>query len=117
MRVIICGSRDGITLDDVSRAMRSSGIAAGDVSVVLSGCAQGADKHGERWAHNRDIPVEKYPADWEKYGRGAGPMRNIWMSKNADACVAVWDGQSKGTRHMMGQARARGLILYVHRVD
>lgn len=90
--------------------MRLAGIS---VSEVVSGCARGADTLGERWAHDNNIPVRRFPADWDTHGSRAGYLRNIQMAEYADALVAVWDGRSKGTGHMIDIARKRGLHIHV----
>lgn len=69
--------------------------------VILSGCATGADALGERYAKENGFKVEKYPANWEKYGKYAGPKRNKEMAKNCDCVICFWDGKSKGTKSMI----------------
>lgn len=82
-------------------------------SLVLSGAARGADTLGERWAAARGIRVFRYPADWRGLGLRAGRVRNALMATEADALVALWDGQSNGTRHMIETARRMGLAVHV----
>jgi len=84
------------------------------VTEVVSGCARGADRLGERWAEQNGIPVKRFPADWDTHGKSAGHMRNREMGLYADALVALWDGQSPGTRGMIEFAKSRGLVVYVH---
>lgn len=81
--------------------------------VVISGTARGADTLGERYAHERGYAVEKYPADWNRDGKAAGPIRNAQMAKVADALIAFWDGQSKGTANIIDQAKTRGLSIKI----
>lgn len=83
-------------------------------TVVLSGGARGADFMGEKWAQEKGIPVERYPADWEKYGLGAGPRRNVQMAKRADALVAFLGKAGKGTMDMIINANRVGLRIVVH---
>ncbi len=59
----------------------------------------------------------RFPADWNTYGKSAGCRRNMTMALNADSLVAVWDGSSNGTAHMINAARARKLHVYVHVVN
>ena len=114
MRVIIAGSRDGVCRADIDAAMKASGFIP---TVVLSGTARGADVLGEAWAADNGIPVERYPADWDKYGRHrAGIIRNAQMAEKAEALVAVWDGSSSGTRNMIQIAQSCKLKVYVHRI-
>lgn len=117
MKTIIAGSR---TITDKAvfvDAMLSSLDAGIEITEVLSGCAKGVDSLGEKWAQINGFPLHKYPANWEKYGRRAGFLRNMEMAANADALIAIWDGQSKGTKHMIDLAEKAGLKVYVHRTD
>lgn len=92
--------------------------AAGWVpSVVVSGAARGADTAGEEWAEANGIPVESMPASWNEHGKAAGAIRNAEMARNADALIALWDGESPGTRDMIERAKAHGLRIYVHRCE
>ena len=108
MRTIIAGTR---TFDDYKLIMRT--MLTIECSVVVSGEAKGADKLGERWAKNNNIPVEKHPALWEKHGRKAGFIRNCDMAREADQLVAFWDGTSKGTAHMIKEAKRKKLKVTV----
>lgn len=72
---------------------------------------------GELWAKKHGIPVAPFPADWNKFGKRAGAIRNADMAMYADALVAVWDGKSRGTRDMIKKAEALGLKFYVKRID
>ena len=85
------------------------------VIVVLSGCAKGADRLGERWAEARGYRLEKFPADWSKHGKAAGMIRNSEMIKQADALVAFWNGRSRGTEDSVDKARKVGLKVKVVR--
>jgi hypothetical protein len=72
--------------------------------VIVSGTARGADLLGEQYAKSRSFQVERYPADWTTFGKRAGYLRNEEMAMNADALVALWDGDSRGTQHMINLA-------------
>ena len=111
---IIAGSR-GITDPNVVLAAVAFAVSEGIVpSVVISGGARGVDTLGEQWAKSAGIPVEVYPAEWGKYGKKAGTMRNVRMGNIAIALIAVWDGKSPGTKHMIDFARRNNLKVYVH---
>lgn len=73
------------------------------ITEVVSGCASGADNLGMLYATDNNIPIAKFPADWDKHGRAAGPIRNRQMAKYADALIAVWDGNSRGTKNMIDE--------------
>ena len=69
------------------------------ISVVVSGGAKGADKMGEDWATENNIPTKIFYPDWKKWGPSAGPRRNELIINECDECIAFWDGKSKGTAH------------------
>jgi predicted Rossmann-fold nucleotide-binding protein len=81
--------------------------------VIISGGARGADKAGEKYASDEDLDLEIYPADWKKYGKSAGFMRNEQMANIADAVIAFWNGESHGTKHMIDIAEEKGLNVKV----
>lgn len=113
METIIAGGRDYHNYDTVLEAIKESQFP---ISVVVSGGAKGVDALGERYALENNIHLEVYPADWEKHGRAAGPIRNRLMAENADALIAIWDGESIGTKNMIDTAIRLGLQVYVKRV-
>ena len=80
---------------------------------IVSGCASGADKLGERYAIERGLNIIKKPADWKQYGKSAGIIRNAEMADIADGLLAFWDGQSKGTKNMVDRARHKGLDVEI----
>lgn len=81
--------------------------------VIVSGRANGADQMGERYARERGYSLRTYPANWERYGNRAGPIRNELMAQNADALIAYWDGRSPGTKNMIDTARDYGLLVRI----
>ena len=71
---------------------------------------KGAILLGEVWAKKNKVPVKKFPADWEKFGKSAGYRRNQQMAEYADAVILFPGG--KGTNHMYDIAKRMGLIIY-----
>ena len=69
--------------------------------IIISGCCSGADKIGEKYAEENGFKIERYPAEWQKYGRSAGPKRNRKMAEISDFIICFWDGQSRGTKSMI----------------
>jgi len=114
MKTIIAGSRNITSPDIINRAMEQSLFIP---TYVLSGKAIGVDRLGELWATVNNIPILYYPADWNKYGKSAGYKRNEEMAKNASALVSIWDGVSKGTKHMINLAVKYKLKIYIYRTD
>lgn len=78
-------------------------------TAIICGEARGADTLGKRYAEEHGIPVMSFPADWNKYKKAAGYIRNQEMAQHADALVAFWDGQSRGTKNMIEIAKKMNL--------
>lgn len=110
MRTIIAGGRDITDILLVEQAVCESGF---EITYVVSGKARGVDTLGEQWAEARGIPVLSFPANWDKYGKAAGAIRNKEMAENADALIAIWDGVSLGTGNMVSAAFQKGLKVFV----
>lgn len=116
MKVIIAGSRkiqEEYYLD-LLRAIKNSNF---DITEVVSGCAIGVDRMGERYASSKSIPVKYMPADWHQYGNAAGPIRNKQMSEYADAAIILWDGNSAGSKNMLACMKKINKPYYLEYVD
>lgn len=120
MRLIIAGSRNATEFQVLS-AIQECEIAGPfnpyDAKEVVCGEAKGADREGKNWAIKNGIQVTSFPADWEFYGKRAGVVRNAQMGGYATHLLAVWDGKSPGTKHMIDYAVKKGLEVYVHRYE
>lgn len=115
MRVIIAGSRGVVEYALLERAISQSGFL---ITTVVSGKARGADRLGELYADREGIPVDPYPADWDRYPKhAAGKIRNLEMAENADALIALWDGYSPGTLDMIRKAKDKNLKYCVFNID
>ena len=114
-RVIIAGSRsfnDYVLLREQCLSILQEKMRTHRV-IIVSGHARGADSLGERFANEFRLPFELHPAKWRLLGKAAGMVRNAEMAKCSDALIAFWDGESRGTRHMINFARKRGLEVSV----
>jgi len=76
---------------------------------IVSGAAKGADTLGARYAQDNGYGLSTHYAIWETYGKSAGYIRNQEMADASDALIAYWDGQSRGTKHMIDIAEAKGM--------
>lgn len=112
MKCIIAGSRTA-TIEHTLRAVMECPFTE-EIVEVVSGCARGADSYGEMIAEETGTPIKRFQAEWDKYGRGAGHIRNQQMAEYADALIAVWDGESPGTLNMIENAKKLGLRIYIH---
>lgn len=111
-KVIIAGSRDFCSEEHyklLEAQMDQLVLTLGLPDEIVSGGARGADKLGERYASENGIGIARFVPDWDGLGKRAGFVRNQDMGNYGDTLVAFWDGQSKGTRHMIEFAIKRGL--------
>jgi hypothetical protein len=116
MRLIIAGGRD---FDDYNLLCDKATQFIGnrkDVTII-SGLARGADRLGCRFAEESGYPLRGFAAEWGKFGRAAGAVRNKLMAKEATHLLAFWDGNSKGTMHMIDYAHELGLQIEVVMYD
>lgn len=114
MKTIIAGSREGVLPEHLLDALLE---VTWQIDEVVCGGARGADELGRAWAKVEGIPCEIFAAEWDKYGKRAGMVRNRQMALYGDALIALWDGTSKGTHNMIAEARARDLpvvIIYIN---
>ena len=125
MRIIIAGSREfddyellKIEVLRLIKEMRDEGYIFKKRDIeIISGTARGADKLGERFAKEFKIKCTRMAADWDKYKKRAGYLRNAQMSAYAKEdkvgiLVAFWNG-SRGTKHMIDLANKDGLKVKV----
>ena len=116
IKVIIAGTRD---FNDYAFLKKNvdyflQGINPNNEEIeIVSGNARGADKLGERYAKEHNLPVKLFPANWDKYGKRAGYLRNQEMANYSDVLIAFWDEKSKGTKHMIDIAKKQGLTVIV----
>ena len=128
MKVIIAGSRSIRDYFRVVEAVKQSNF---EITEVVSGGAKGVDSLGELYAETNDIDCCIYIAQWKnldapgarikegpygKYNVLAGLNRNVEMAEYADALIAVHDGKSTGTQHMIKVAVERGLKVSIYAV-
>ena len=102
MRVIIAGGRDFADYKLLEERLDYylARVALSTVTII-SGAAFGADSFGIRYAEDREMECIKMPAEWNTHGKRAGYLRNVEMAKVATHLVAFWDGESRGTKHMI----------------
>lgn len=114
-RVIIAGGRDFNDYQTLKATMDKLLCNITDEVVVICGQARGADTLGEQYAKEKGFTIDYYPAQWKPYGKRAGYLRNEQMAQVADALVAFWDGESRGTKSMIELAKQYGLRVRIKR--
>jgi len=112
MRVLVCGGRDFEDQDLLDRTLDRINEERG-ISTIIHGLARGADRMGGEYARVHAIPVLEFPADWGKYGRKAGYVRNARMLKEGQPELVVAFPGGKGTMNMVNQAIDAHIGVYV----
>ena len=117
-RIVVAGCRDYTDYDSAKEHSERciKRIKEENTLVFVSGGCAGADMLGERFARENGYGVERYPADWNKYGKNAGPIRNLQMAEICDYVICFWDGKSRGTASMISCARKRNKPLKIIRI-
>jgi hypothetical protein len=102
MRVLVYGGRDftnqRLAFNALDLIHKEYGF-----TLVIDGMAKGADTLGFKWAQDKGLPSERYPAQWDKYGRAAGPIRNKQMLDEGKPDIAVAFPGGAGTSNMTKQ--------------
>lgn len=117
MKVLVCGSRHFYDLSSMKKILQSM-FDTDDTVTLIHGNAKGADKLSEEaltgYFHG-GFQVERYPADWNKYGKAAGPIRNQQMLREGkpDMVIAFLAPDSIGTRHMIKISEEAGIPVHI----
>jgi len=111
MRILVCGGRDYDDSRAVWRALDRIK-SRGDLALIIHGDARGADRLADHYAETEGIPVLRFPADWERDGKAAGPMRNQRMLDEGrpDGVIAFPGG--RGTADMIARAERAGVRVW-----
>lgn len=121
MITIIAGPRDFFRYGALVRAIYE---LPWKITEVVHGAASGVDTLAKRWARENGIPSKPFPADWNSYGKAAGPIRNNLMAKYGEALLAlqynteiVSEGKrGQGTQNMIEIATTMELTTYIYRI-
>ena len=107
MKCIVAGGREFDDYKLLYKSLMSLGITE-----VVSGGARGADTLGESYAKECGLDLKIFKADWDGLGKRAGYVRNTQMAdyvREEGGLVAFWNGESKGTKHMIDIAKRKGI--------
>ena len=114
MRVLVCGGRD-FTDDDwffeVMNEINDTYNFHNKITKIIHGGARGADSLADMFAKANNISVDVFEADWYKYGRSAGPLRNQRMLDEGKPDLVVAFPGGKGTAHMVKIAKEANITV------
>lgn len=117
-KLIVAGGRDFNDFVRLETALLklctgTGALANVDVSIV-SGMAKGADALAVAFAAKHGVKLYEMPANWNKYGKCAGFERNSEMAAMADGLMAFWDGESRGTKHMIDTMKKANKFTWLY---
>jgi hypothetical protein len=100
MKIAVIGSRN---FNDYNRLKRILDLYP--ISTIVSGGASGADSLAEKYADEKKLTKQIFPAQWDLFGKKAGFIRNTTIIENCDMVIVFWDGSSKGTKDSLDKAQ------------
>ncbi|MCD8312397.1 MAG: DUF2493 domain-containing protein [Firmicutes bacterium] len=107
MKIAVIGSR-GLTIENIGEYLPP------DTDEIISGGARGVDASAREYALARGLKLTEYLPEYERYGRAAPLRRNEKIADAADAVIAFWDGESRGTRFVIDYCKKHGIPVNVH---
>jgi hypothetical protein len=130
MKLVIAGSRsiddEGMVKTIIEETLEEKDW---NPEEIISGGASGVDSIAEDWAKSQGIEFQKFEPEWgdidhedalvrerqdgTKYDAAAGPRRNKKMAEYGDALLAIWNGTSDGTKHMIKVGKQENLEVEV----
>ena len=110
MKILVCGGRE---FSDNEFVFKMLDPYKPVITQLIEGGARGADALAATWAKTNKIDVRTFPADWDKHGKRAGPLRNIQMLEEGKPDLVVAFPGGKGTTHMVNEARKANVPVIV----
>ncbi len=114
MKIIISGSRKYTNYEEaklyIDLCIKELGV---ENPVILSGGCKGADMIGERYAAEKGFVIKRIDAQWSKFGKAAGPIRNKIMATECDVAICFWDSFSVGTKSMIDCLRKENKKIFI----
>lgn len=111
MKLVVFGSRDYNDYEVIKEKLDKINNES-PITEIVSGKCRGVDTLGERWAKENMVDIAEFPADWNKHGKAAGPIRNAEMAKYADRGAGFSLNGSNGTANMRDTLRGLGKYCY-----
>ena len=110
MKTAIVGSRSIVSADIAKYIPEGT-------TEIISGGARGADTLAREYAQKNNIKLTEFLPEYNLYKRGAPLKRNIQIIESADIVVALWDGHSRGTKHVIDSCRSRNINILVYTIE
>ena len=107
-RIAVCGGRDYLDREKLFASMDKVLEKHPKMVLVHGGCETGADEYARQWAGKRFVPQHIYLAQWDRHGKGAGPIRNRQMARSGLTGLVAFPG-GRGTDNMVRHCRDYGV--------
>lgn len=111
-RILVCGGRNFNDRPYVHHILNQTQPHFADTFCIIQGGAMGADKLAEDWAFDHGIPCVQVRAQWNRYGKRAGSLRNEWMLAFCQPDLVIAFEGGPGTSHMKRIAKMAGVPVY-----
>lgn len=109
VRLAVIGSRDFSNKEKLFSILDKK---IDKIKFVVSGGAKGADLIARQWCEERGVPCLTFYPKWKSvsgvFDKGAAFKRNHQVIDNSDVVLAMWDGESSGTKHAIELAEQKG---------
>jgi len=108
MRILVCGGRTYADKEALKRVMHGIAFGVDDITIIHGG-ASGADRLAHQIATDAGWHVKAFPADWDAYGKAAGPIRNQQMIDAGAPDIVIAAPGNRGTADMVRRAKSAGV--------
>ena len=112
MKALVCGGRDYQDRDFVNKKLDQLNIGY-KFDCIISGMAKGVDSYAAQWAKSRHIGLHAFPANWNKYGRAAGPIRNQQMIDEGKPDIVLAFPGGIGTTDMINRSKKNNMKVII----
>lgn len=109
IRVLVCGGRDFADANMLWSRLEYAQEVRGKIDVIIHGGAEGADSLAAEWANRERVKAIRFDANWRKYGKRAGPLRNQRMLDEGKPDLVVALPGGRGTADMVRRAQGAGI--------
>jgi len=113
MRLLVAGGRNYKDRERVFSEIDSIALNCDDLIIIHGSCPTGADNFADEWALENGVPCDAYPAEWQRYGRSAGPRRNQLMIDQGKPDMALLFPGGRGTKNMFDRLVKAGITTKV----
>lgn len=113
MKIVIVGTRTPKVSYSEWEKLLLAKLSPNDVSLVVSGGAQGIDTYAKLFAGRHHIPLMEFTPDYARFGKQAPLRRNTLIIKEASKVIAFPSADSRGTQHAISEARRMNRTVVV----